>query len=96
MAENELFFLLKLVFYLNLFYENFCCLSVELGRQHFNTLNKHLRLQIKMSGGSSKSNLQNVSRCSKEFEDNQILIFTAQSFLNLLDHNLFCKMKFSF
>jgi endoribonuclease Dicer len=28
-----------------------------------------------------------------EFENHQVLVFTAQVFLNLIDHNYFCKIE---
>ncbi|CAF1273759.1 unnamed protein product [Rotaria sordida] len=61
----------------------------ELARQHCKTLNDHLDLKIKSYSGSSKINLSDNNRWKIEFETNQILIFIAQIFLNLLSHNLF-------
>ncbi len=56
-------------------------------------MSKHLDLKIKVHYGSSKIKLHDRNEWNNEFENNQVLIFTVQTFLNLLDHNLFCKMK---
>ncbi len=66
---------------------------MELARQHCDTMSKHLDLKIKVHYGSSKIKLHDRNEWNNEFENNQVLIFTVQTFLNLLDHNLFCKMK---
>lgn len=56
-------------------------------------MNKHLDLKIKVHCGPSKIKQQDRNGWNKEFENNHVLIFTAQTFLNLLSHNLFCKIK---
>ncbi|CAF1193375.1 unnamed protein product, partial [Adineta steineri] len=61
----------------------------ELARQHEDVMKKHLDLKIKVYCGSLNILLQDRDRWNEEFENNQVLIFTVQRFLNLLDHNLF-------
>ncbi|CAF4312506.1 unnamed protein product [Rotaria sp. Silwood2] len=67
--------------------------TIELARQHCKTLGDHLDLKIKMYCGSLKISLSDTNRWNTEFETNQILIFTVQIFLNLLDHNHFYKVN---
>ncbi|CAF4697295.1 unnamed protein product [Rotaria sp. Silwood1] len=63
--------------------------TIELARQHYKTLSDHLDLKIQMYCGSSNISLSDTNRWPTEFETYQILIFTVQIFLNLLDHNFF-------
>jgi hypothetical protein len=57
-------------------------------------MEKHLDLKIKTFCGNSKISLQDRTRWHDVFDNNQVLIFTPQVFLNLLTHKILCKLKF--
>ncbi|UJR36873.1 hypothetical protein I4U23_029586 [Adineta vaga] len=62
--------------------------TVELGRQHYNTIDSHLKLEIIAYADSPQIRLQDREKWMKIFEKYKILIFTAQTYVNLLQHGL--------
>lgn len=65
--------------------------SVELARQHHATIKVHVDLKIRNFCDGATIPLDNRRRWNDELNEHNILIFTAQKFLNLLDHRVFCK-----
>ena len=65
----------------------------ELSRQHLSMLQNHVDLKVRNFCEGSTIDLRNVKRWEKEFNDNHVLIFTAQKFLNILAHGCFCKKE---
>ncbi|CAF1053013.1 unnamed protein product [Adineta ricciae] len=63
--------------------------TVELARQHCATIEKQFSSKVACYAGPSTHNLQDRTKWENDFEENQILIFTAKKFVDILEHNIY-------
>ena len=64
---------------------------VQLASQQSSYISRHTDLNVGMFHGELGVDNWDKSQWDKELEKHQILVFTAQVFLNIVDHNIFCK-----
>jgi endoribonuclease Dicer len=70
--------------------------SVQLVGQQSDYIHTHTDLTIGCYYGELGVDLWSKEKWDIEFENHQVLVFTAQVFLNLIDHNFFCKTEIFF
>ncbi len=68
-------------------------LSVQLVEQQSEYIRKHTDLTVGIYYGELGVDLWKKDQWDIEFENHQVLVFTAQVFLNLIDHDIFCKIQ---
>jgi endoribonuclease Dicer len=66
---------------------------VQLVEQQSDYIRTHTDLTVGIYYGDLGVDLWDKDKWEWEFENHQILVFTAQVFLNLIDHDFFCKLK---
>lgn len=64
---------------------------VQLASQQSNYITRHTDLNVGMFHGELGVDNWDKSQWDNELEKYQVLVFTAQVFLNIVDHNIFCK-----
>ena len=69
---------------------------VQLAQQQSEYIHTHTDLKIGTYYGELGVDFWKKDQWDIEFENNQVLVFTAQVFLNLIDHDFFCKINKNF
>lgn len=67
--------------------------EVQLAQQHCTTIQKHFSSKVACYAGPSTPDLQNRTKWEQDFEENQILIFIGKKFVDILEHNIYCKIN---